>query len=324
MAGRVALLVLVALLVVAAPAAAQLPWPADDVDSRVRSEGRGLDQAANLAYQRAKRPGDDFAWIDPFRRQWSGTRGKRLAVRFPNRYGAQLAGHMYRPNLPWLDPLTGKRFAGALPAVVLLPGLGGWDTNYESLAQQIAEHGYVVLAVEPQGQHLSEPDPNPRDRYCGPGGGWRQPQEAGLEETGDCAGHDPPSDGDAVLIAPQLRPIVDAARGTPAYQQLVVAAILVSAHSDPAGFRDRGDSFYKSFRARFTFTGIDATDWLISPANPWKSLVDTDRIGIAGHSAGADGRSSRAMPIASSASGPSSRGTPLARRRQRWFPESQR
>ena len=288
MAGRVALLLFVAALVVVAPAAAKLPWPANDVDSRVRSEGRGLDQAVNLAYQGAKQPGDDFAWIDPFRRNWSGTRGERIAVRLANRYGAQLAGHLYRPMLPWTDDVTGKRFTAGLPAVVLLPGLGNWDTHYASLAQQIAENGYVVLAVEPQGQHLSEQDPNPRDAFCGPGGRWREPQEAGLAESGDCAGHDPPSDGEAELIAPQLRPVVDAARGTPAYEPLVMAAVLLSARSDLVGFRDRLESRYRTFRPRFTFAGIDAVDWLVSPANPWRSLVDPDRVGVAGHSAGAD------------------------------------
>ena len=68
MAGRLVLLALIAALAAAPPAAGQLPWPADDVDSRLRATGRGLDQVANLAYQRAKQPGDDYAWIDPFRR----------------------------------------------------------------------------------------------------------------------------------------------------------------------------------------------------------------------------------------------------------------
>lgn len=288
MAGWITRLTLVAALVLAPPAAAQLSWPADDVDSRAHSEGRGIDQVSNLAYQRAKQPGDDTAWIDPFRRNWSGTRGERIAVRFPNRYGAMLAGHLYRPILPWTDPVTGKQSTSGLPAVVLLPGLGNWDTHYASLAQQISENGYVVLSVEPQGQHLSERDPNPRDAYCGPGGQWREPQEAGLAETGECAGYDPPSDGEADLIAPELRPAVDAVRGTPAYQPLVGAAILISLRLDPAGFRDRIESTYRPFRARFTFTGIDAVDWLVSPANPWRSLIDSNRVGIAGHSAGAD------------------------------------
>jgi dienelactone hydrolase len=287
MARRLTLLAMVAALVVAPPAAGQLPWPADDVDSRVRAEGRGIDQAANLAYQRAKQSGDGFAWVDPFRRDWSGTRGERVDVRFANRYGAMLAGHMYRPLLPWADRVTGRQLESGLPAVVIVPGLGNWDTHYASLAQQIAENGYVVLAIEPQGQHLSEDDPNPRDAYCGPGGQWREPQEAGLAENGDCAGHDPPH-SDADLVAPELRPVVDAARGTPAYEPLVVAALLLSVRSDPAGFRDRIEDGYRAFRARFTFAGIDAADWLVSSANPWRSLVDGDRIGIAGHSAGGD------------------------------------
>ena len=124
MAGRLALLTLVVVLVVTAPAAAQLPWPADDVDSRVRADGRGLDQAANLAYQRAKRPGDDLAWIDPFRRHWSGTRGERIAVRFLNRYGAQARRAPLPPEPPVDRPDHGRRSTGRSRRSCCLPGFG--------------------------------------------------------------------------------------------------------------------------------------------------------------------------------------------------------
>jgi dienelactone hydrolase len=284
------LAVAVASLLLTGTASAGDPWPADDVDSRVRSEGRGLDQAANPAYQRALKHYDPSDGIDPFRRNWSGDRGHSMPVTFPNRYGVKLAGHLYHPKLPWSDPVTGKLVRGPLPAVVLLPGLSKdrRETTYSPFAQQLAEHGYVVLSVDPQGQGLSQRDPAPE--YCGPGGQWREPQEAGLEERGVCAGHDPTSEGEAVLVDERLQPLLEAARagGDPVYEVALNAAILISLRADPTAFMSRLPKLYDSFRTRFTFTGIDAVDWLVSSQNPWQSLVDVDRVGIAGHSAGAD------------------------------------
>jgi dienelactone hydrolase len=298
-----AVAVCISWLFLAGSARATLPWPGDDVDSRTRAEGRGLDQAGNPAYQRAQQPYAG-AWdgMDPFRRNWSGTRGLTIPVSFPNRYGATLRGHLYRPcrsgasdgqPCPWPDPLTGKLVRGPLPAVVLLPGLGGpnrFETIYSTFAQQLADHGYIVLSVDPQGQGGSDRDPAPK--YCEKPGSWQDPQEAGLAERGDCAGYDAPSQGEAELVDPAFQPLVDAARasGDPnIYNTAVTIALFASLHYDREAFMQRFPRLYAPFQARFAFAGIDAANWLVSIDNPWIHLVDTDRVGIAGHSAGADG-----------------------------------
>lgn len=272
-------------------------------DDWTAAQGRGADQESNPAYQKAQEPHrESLEWIDPYRRSWSGTRGSTKTVRFPNRYGARLAGHLYRPALPWTDPLTTRAKSDRLPAIVLLPGLGNWDTDYTSMAQSLAESGYVVLSVEPQGQHLSEADPSPRDVYCDPDGSWRRPQEAGLQENGPCAGQDAPGAGEPAGD-PHLQPVrglLGGARavttGTPAegaVRAAEAAAFLASVQThfrrDPEGFRASLQPGYDRVRGRFAFTGIDAVTWLRSSDNPWRHLLDVERVGIAGHSAGAEG-----------------------------------
>lgn len=272
----------------AGPAVAQapsdLPWPAADSDSRVRAEGRGLDQSRNPAYLAASQNGGGTEGgidVDPFRREWHQTRGERLRVTFDNRYGATLAGHLYRP----------REAKGRLPAVVLIPGFADpafeadVHRNYEPIVQQIVENGYVVLAVDPQGQGLSDNDAAPQ--FCEPSGWWREPQEAGLVETGACAGQDGPSS--YWYAHPAMSELLAPLEGTPAFPIGDLALFAVSMKLDPAGFRDALRDSYDAFRPRFTFAGIDAGKWLVSDANPWRDAVDARRVAVAGHSAGADG-----------------------------------
>jgi dienelactone hydrolase len=280
---------MLAALAASAPAGAQvpaaLPWPAADVDSRTRAEGRGADQARNPAYQAAAQNGGGTEGgidVDPFRRDWHLTRGMRERVTFVNRYGAKLAGHLYRSRR------AGKR---RLPAIVVLPGFGDptieldLHRNYEPVVQQLAENGYVVLAVDPQAQGLSANDAD--SRYCGAAGWWREPQEAGLVERGACAGQDPPS---AYWYAhPLMAELMAPLQGTPAFVVGDLALFAVSMKLDPQGFRDSLRDGYDAFRPRFTFAGIDAGKWLVSGENPWRDRIDPKRVGIAGHSAGADG-----------------------------------
>lgn len=261
---------------------------ASAVEDRLLAEGRGVDQDTNLAYRRAQdKWAHDESWVDPLRREWNGTRGVSFAVEFPNRYGASLAGFLFHPKLPWTDPLTGDVKDGRFPTVVITPGLGNWADDYLGVAQQLAEHGYVVLSVEPQGQHLSDVDPNPRGDFCGDGR-WREPQEAGLTEEGECAGHDP---GGGVDGAPDplLAPLGRALDGTPLEPPYVMTSTVVHGRRDPEGVRDSVFALYDVFRPRFTFAAIDAADWLVSHENPNRHLVDPHRMGVAGHSAGADG-----------------------------------
>ncbi|MEA2272648.1 MAG: hypothetical protein QOI98_1356 [Solirubrobacteraceae bacterium] len=293
-------LVLVVLLSLAftTPARAVDPaYPAREAADRVYAEGRGVDQQVNPAYILRTAPqivtyfrdGDPSILVDPFRQHWNGTRGVSVPISFVNRYGATLRGHLWRPNLPWHDPVTGVSTNGPLPAVVVLPGFGGDDTSYYGLIQQLAESGYVVLSFAPQGAAPSDIEPNPKSTYCDPNGSWRQPQEVGITEQGPCAGEDPPNTGEGdPTLNNILSPLYDTPLGSAA-SVVASAPLLLQAHTDPEGTLDGIAPEYAAFRPRFVFGALDAVAWLRSNANPWRSLVDLDHVGVAGHSAGSDG-----------------------------------
>jgi hypothetical protein len=84
---------------------------------------------------------------------WQGSWQSRT-FRFPSRAtGAMLSGHVFAP-----DPLPpgGMR----LPVVVIGPGSGpGVETMYHWAARDLAGHGYVAVAIDPQGVGRSETFP---------------------------------------------------------------------------------------------------------------------------------------------------------------------
>ena len=260
--------VVVALVGLAASADATTPqdpspgsaaWAVRAVQNHLDAEGRGTDQlvhpdyAARLlplvaSYLAAGTTGvEETAAVstDPYRMSW--TRGRSRAISYDNRYGARIRGHLWAP--------ARSRGRGPFPAVVIVNGYGGVEESLWWAAQGLAESGYVVLTFDIQGFGRSEALPDPQ--YCDPDGAWRQPQEMGLRETGDCAGQDnvPPED--------------------------VVAYVTsgVDWEALQAG--------YEGFAARFTLGALDAVEWLLSEANPWRTMVDGSRLGVAGHSAGA-------------------------------------
>ncbi len=269
------------------------------VQDRAYAEGRGLDQASNPAYLAATAPlladyaasgqTDQKIRHDPFRLDWGTTRGMEQDVEFLNRYGARLKAKLWGPKLPHTDPLTGVSSMGPFPTVMFIPGAGLPAANstyyafadYEAQLQQLAENGYVVLAVAPQGQDGSEyfVPPHP---LCDPNGAWRQPQEMGLQELGECAGQQGPlprfTGENAVVynLLGDLSP--DAA----------TVAFLLQLQLDEEGSNEAFVGNYDSFRTRFVFPALDGADWLLSGDNPWRTLVDEKRLGITGHSAGAD------------------------------------
>jgi dienelactone hydrolase len=204
-------------------------------------------------------------------------------VSFVNRYGAKLYGHLWRPKLPWRDPVTGRQTTGPLPAVVFDPGFGSNDSIYIGIVEQLAESGYVVLSFSPQGNPPSDTAPNPTSTYCNSSGVWRQPQEVGIREQGPCAGEDPPGTGAGPL------PVLDSTPLAQADGLAALAQILVQAHANPAAVFASISTTYDAFRPRFVFGALDAVAWLLSVQDPWHGLIDGARVGIAGHSAGADG-----------------------------------
>ena len=83
----------------------------------------------------------------------------------------------------------GAAAAARCPAVVFVNGYGSADDAYFWAAQDLAEHGYLVMTFDPQGAGGSDAKPAPE--FCEPGGAWTQPQEMGIREQGSCAGQDP-------------------------------------------------------------------------------------------------------------------------------------
>lgn len=239
------------------PAPGSAAWTVRALQNHAGAEGRGIDQLAHPDYQ---------ARLLPLATAYlaSGTTGveESAAVNTDPYRASWTRG---RTRAIAYDNRYGARIRGHLwapargrgpfPAVVIVNGYGGVEESLWWAAQGLAESGYVVLTFDIQGFGRSEALPDPK--FCDPQGAWREPQEMGLRETGACAGQDnvPPEDVVAYLTEGIDWTAVQAA--------------------------------YEGFAARFTIGALDAVGWLLSDANPWRSMVDGSRLGIAGHSAGA-------------------------------------
>jgi len=299
----VALALALAFVVAPAAYADDVGYPADALVDRAAAEGRGVDQMANPDYHAREAPllaayfasgqADEGVLHDPFRAGWAPTRGQMRSVSYRNRYGARIAAHLWRPRLPWPDPVTAKRKRSRFPVVIVVPGFGTDDIAYEGLIEQLAESGYVVMSFNPQGQGHSDMAPHPTSTYCDPSGSWRRPQELGLREQGPCAGEDPADVNDpGTPTSDPLYRAMGPLAATP-LGAAVLPAELVDTRAglltDPAKVADQVATGYERVRPRFVFGALDAATWLRSPNDPWRSLIDLDHVGIAGHSAGADG-----------------------------------
>jgi dienelactone hydrolase len=74
---------------------------------------------------------------------WEGNWQERAVTFTSAASGAQLSGTIFAPNPPPPKPV---------PGVVIVPGSGpGVQTQYQWAARELAGHGYVTLAVDPQG-----------------------------------------------------------------------------------------------------------------------------------------------------------------------------
>ncbi|HVE62869.1 MAG TPA: alpha/beta fold hydrolase [Mycobacteriales bacterium] len=269
---RLALAVALSAGLVAPTAFADPPPPQTEAKLLTRARERPADQAANpehaqrhalvapglaqlLHPDREEDPRRE-AEVDPFLAGWAPARGAELDVSITNRYGARLHAHLSMP----------KTRAGRLPAIILLTGGAGSEHTYREMAHGLAEAGYLVLGLNVQGDNGSQEkpaDPNPKtpqNEYCEPGA-WQKPQEAGVRETGECAGV--PTEPD--ITAEELRSL--ALRDD--FQPSV--------------------AYYDAVKARKFFGALDGVRWLLSADNPWRNRVDGKRIGIAGHSLGAHG-----------------------------------
>lgn len=259
----------------AGPAHGQVPaLPGEagyNASAWVNAHGRGLDQAQHPDYQLRMLPAyqagatgapgwERLFFTDPYVAQDGPERADWLDVEFRNRYGARMTATMIAPR-------HGKR----RPAIVLEPGGYGPRWGLLNNAQGLAESGYVVLTIAPQGDAdadrlPADPHPStPENERCRPHdfGNW-QAGEGGVTEDGECAGVQPP-------VAPG------------ALEDFVIASATDA--TEIPGL----DEAYRAVRARKAFGVLDAVRWLRSRENPWRKRVRLGRIGVAGHSFGAQG-----------------------------------
>jgi predicted dienelactone hydrolase len=244
----------VACISFAAPARAQDPppltpgWYTREAQNFADASGRAVDWAANPG---APAPGA----ADPLRAtsRWNGARGDVISIAYRNRYDARIVGHLWRP----------KSASGPLPAVVFVNGYGMDEDSYFWAAEDLAEHGYLVMTFDPQGEGGSDTKPAPQ--YCRPGGAWTKPQEMGIREQGSCAGEDPPG----VLTG----------QGTSA--SFVATGRIGDEDTSSAA------PVYRELAPRFVFGTLDAVAYLLSARDPWRASIDPARVGVAGHSVGA-------------------------------------
>jgi dienelactone hydrolase len=223
-------------------------WQAREAQNFADASGRAVDWAANPG---APAPGG----ADPRRAlaRWNGARGQVLPIAYRNRYRARIVGHLFRP----------RHATGGLPAVVFVNGYGSTDEAYYWAAEDLAEHGYLVMTFNPQGDGGSDAKPAPE--YCTPGGAWTRPQEMGIREQGSCAGQDPPE-----VLTGQGTSATFVATGRVGNEDTTGAAPV-----------------YRALAPRYVLGTLDAVAFLLSDRNPWRGSVDGGRVGVAGHSIGA-------------------------------------
>jgi dienelactone hydrolase len=234
------------------PAPGSPAWVAREAANFAASQQRVLDRSAQLALT----PVD----ADPRRALsiWSPARGIALETTFENRYGATIAATLLRPR---------TAAARQLPGVIIVPGFTpAVRASYHYLAQDLAEHGYLVLVFDPQAQGAS--DATGRPETCEPGGAWQEPQEMGLREQGSCAGRPPPGAG-----------------SDPSGTATLATHTLLGIDADHSSTARS----YRQLAPTFVLGALDAVAWLRSTRNPMRGWLDPARIAIAGHSAGAYG-----------------------------------
>lgn len=239
------------------------PARADDseVSNFADSTGRTQDQLANPEYWPLRESQADTTNPDPYRapERWAPKRGRVIAASYRNRYGARISAHLWAPP---------ARVAGPHPAVVFINGAGDAEEEYWSFAEDLAEHGYVVMTFDPQGSGRSDAKPDPESTYCDPNGAWRRPQEMGVRETGDCAGE---NDNGTDSTTGQVPGVVD---------------IVVGGHTGQQSTTDI-QGLYDQLSPNYIFGAFDAYAWMASPADPWRSQIDFNRVAVMGHSLGA-------------------------------------
>lgn len=263
--------------------------PVASAQEYAQGRTRGDDQAAHPDYRQRllastqRLPEGDLSavFLDPYRDGWAcpgaACRGEQRDQPLRTRYGAMLPATLYAP--PASRP-------GSFPAIVYVAGGGTPDLASRSMAQSIAEAGYVVYTITAHDSislTSRPPDPvpsTPENEYCRPydHDGWQQPQELGIREMGPCAGQvvDAYGPGEEPPPPSEAERLQRAIAGTPSTYT-----------DDPEPFVAEVTKAYEPDRAARVFPALDAADFLLSDDNPWRKRVDGSRFGIMGWSLGA-------------------------------------
>ncbi|HEY2213572.1 MAG TPA: hypothetical protein VGH31_00855 [Acidimicrobiales bacterium] len=102
-----------------------------------------------------------FGAPNPDRENWPGMRGQGEPVTFTAHDGAELQGDVFAPLPGAKDPYTGQVLHGPYPGAVIVTGsIQASRDEYDWLAEDLAERGYVVLTFDVQGQGSSETLPH--------------------------------------------------------------------------------------------------------------------------------------------------------------------
>jgi hypothetical protein len=228
---------------------------------------QSLDGSVNLAQALAANPQRlpanpcaanlDLCAGDPRLYDWGGRYGLVRPIHYVNRNGALISGHLWAP-LP-----RRHRDVRRMPGVVIVNGDLAPEPIYWYAAQAIARSGYVVLTFDPQGHGASDTL----------GAGDDQQQHVEIQQAAGSDGIERPADQDA---AEQTR---DALRFLLSSRPHPYLPTRTPGHVKPAGSPGRIKQ-----RALAASGDADGQD-------PLRRLLDPRRLGLAGHSRGADAAS---------------------------------
>jgi len=196
----------------------------------------------------------DLCAGDPRLYDWGGRYGIVRPVHYVNRNGALISGHLWAPL-----PRRHRRIR-RMPAVLIVNGDLAPEPIYWYAAQAIARSGYVVMTFDPQGHGAS-------DTY---GAGDDQQRHVSTQQGAGCDCIEAPADQDA---AEQTR---DALRFLLSSRRRPYLPKRTPGHAKPADSPGR-------IKQRQAAQAGNA-----DPFDPLRRLVDARRIGLAGHSRGAD------------------------------------
>ena len=178
-----------------------------------------------------------------------------LSVHFSNRNGALLSGHL------WLPP-KGTDRGGRLPTVVFVNGDIAPETVYWFAAAAFANAGYLVLTYDPQGHGASDVL----------GSGADALRNVLVQQGAEGGAVEAQADADAVEQADDALAFL---YSTPAHPY--APARIDGKPSDP---HDPTPGQQRQAQAVAAGSANDA--------NPLHTRVDTNRVGVVGHSRGAD------------------------------------